>query len=74
MSEDRLMDELEANIVDELTLAQSSRPEDPPAGVDGTWQVDPTAAQAYEVRLGALRDAVETVAERPRFESNSRPD
>jgi hypothetical protein len=63
MSEDPLMDELEAYIVDELKLAESSRPDDPAVGVDGTWQLDPTAAQAYEVRMLALRGAVEAVGD-----------
>jgi hypothetical protein len=70
MSEDPLMNELEANIIDELALAESSRPEDPPVGDDGTWQLDPTAVQAYEVRMLALREAVETVGGRRREPSS----
>ena len=53
--------ELEVNISQELTLAESSRPNDPVVESDRGWRPNPTNVKAYEVRLLALRGALEAV-------------
>jgi hypothetical protein len=60
MSEEFVMRELDVQVTYELTLAESSRPQEPLEDGDAGWR-DPTAAEAYEARLVALRGAVEAV-------------
>ena len=56
------MRELELQITQELTLAVSSRPEEPLDDADAGWR-DPTASEAYAARLVSLRGAVEAIEE-----------
>ena len=60
MPEEHVMRELELQITQELTLAVSSRPEEPLDDADAGWR-DPTASEAYAARLVALRGAVEAI-------------
>lgn len=60
-SDDLAMHQLEVHITDELTLAESSRPNDPVVESDRGWRPNPTAVKAYEARLLALRGAAEVM-------------
>lgn len=60
-SEDFTIRQAEVNITEELTLAESSRPDDPVLESDRGWRPNPTAVKAYEARLLALRGAFEAV-------------
>lgn len=53
--------ELEVAVTDELTLAESSRPDDPVVDSDAGWRPNPTEVKAYEARLLALRAAAEVL-------------
>jgi hypothetical protein len=53
--------ELEVAVTDELTLAESSRPDDPVVESDAGWRPNPTEVKAYEARLLALRAAAEVL-------------
>jgi hypothetical protein len=53
--------ELEITITQEMTLAESSRPDDPVVESDRGWRPNPTAIKAYEARLLTLRGALEAV-------------
>jgi hypothetical protein len=53
--------QLEVNITDELTLAESSRPDDPVVESDCGWRQNPTDVKGYEARLRTLRGALEAV-------------
>jgi hypothetical protein len=53
--------ELEMTITDELTLAESSRPDDPLVESDSAWRPNPVDVKAYEVRLMTLRGALESM-------------
>lgn len=55
--------ETEANVDDELRLAESSRPGEPIDTTDENHGVDPSDTEQYEVRLKQLRSA-EEAAER----------
>ena len=55
------MHELEVQITDELTLAESSRPEDPVVESDAGRRPNPTDVKAYETRLLTVRGTVEAV-------------
>jgi hypothetical protein len=61
MFEDFSAHELEANITDEMALAESSRPDDPVVESDRGWRPNPTSVKAYEARLLALRGALKAV-------------
>ena len=52
---------LELTITEEMTLAESSRPDDPLVGSDLGWRPNPTNVKAYEARLLTLRGALEAV-------------
>lgn len=43
--------EIEENITEELTLAESSRPDDPLVESDLGWRPNPTNVKAYETGL-----------------------
>ena len=60
MAEEFVMRELDVQATYELTLAESSRPQEPLDSGDAGWR-DPTATEAYEARLAALHGAVEAV-------------
>jgi hypothetical protein len=61
MSGDFAPHELELNITEELTLAESSRPDEPSVESDRGWRPNPTSVKAYEVRLATLRSALENL-------------
>jgi hypothetical protein len=56
---------LEAEIQAELTIAESSHPEEVAATPVAEWLYDPTDAERYEVGLHGLLDAVEGMEEPP---------
>lgn len=60
MSDNFDMHQIEEQIVHELALAESSRPDDPVVDTDDGWGPDPTNAKRYETRLLSLLGAVET--------------
>jgi hypothetical protein len=61
MFEDAVTHQLEVQITDELTMAESSRPDDPVVKSDAGWRPNSTDVKAYEARLLSLRGAVEAV-------------
>jgi len=61
--------ELELEVKTELTLAETSQPEEEPFGEPiGEWLTDPADIQRYEIGLRTLTGAVEAL------EDGSRPD
>jgi hypothetical protein len=60
--DDAFLYQLELNVRAELTLAQTSQPEEEAFGVPiDEWLVDPADAQRYEVGLRSLLGAVEAL-------------
>jgi hypothetical protein len=57
--------ELELTVETELTVAETSQPEETGAASIGEWLPDPDA-ERYEVRLRALLGAVEALEDGPR--------
>jgi hypothetical protein len=53
----------EAELIDELALADSSRPDDPIVAGDEAWRPSPTGVRAYEARLQNLLGAYEALEE-----------
>lgn len=62
-SENEFLQGLEVEIEAELTIAESSHPEDVFDAPATEWLYDPTDAERYEVGLHGLLDAVEAVQE-----------
>lgn len=58
MSDNVNLYELESMITGELVLVEAGHPDDPLVESEAAWR-DPTAAQAYAVRLQSLHGAVE---------------
>ena len=56
--------ELEITVETELTVAETSQPEETGGASIGEWLPDPDA-ERYEVRLRALLGAVEAMEDRP---------
>lgn len=63
--DDAFLHELEDNVKAELTLAETSQPEEAFGVPIDQWQFDPTDAQRYEVGLRSLLGAVEALEVRP---------
>ena len=53
--------EFEAEITEEIALAESSRPDEPIVESDAGWRPNPTAVAGYEARLRSLRGAIEAL-------------
>ena len=63
-SDNPVMHDLELEVDAELSLAESSSPED---GVPvAEWQFDPTEVEREEIGLRTLRDALEALESEPR--------
>jgi hypothetical protein len=66
MSESEFLHGLEVEVEAELTIAESSHPEEVADLPVTEWQYDPTDAERYQVGLRGLLDAVKVVEEAPR--------
>jgi hypothetical protein len=60
IGENRSLHDLEADVESELTMAESSHPDEPTGG-PADWLVDPEEAERDEVSLRGLLGAVEAL-------------
>lgn len=56
---------IEAEIDQELALAESSRPGDPIVETDVAWRTNPLEVEGYESRLRSLRGAIDSLTATP---------